>query len=538
MKRALLLTACLLAVAGTARSYKYEGTPSSPVRWPTPQATIYHDSGTISGSFVTELQQALATWSGISGSKFRFYHGGSASNAYSGNGKSEAWFDNSMGPYAYAVTYTENRVGSTITERDVAFNSNGITWKTSSSGSSSDVDFRTVAIHEYGHVLGLLHEPSNASVMNVTNWDPVIPRHYLTQDDKDGVIFLYPDDVDPGPGPGPGPGPVDAPDLEVTSVKMSPADAVPGERVTISYSMRNKGTKEAPSFRVNAYLTGKSAPTSSDLYLGYALVSQELGVGATRSGSIDATLPTTVPPGAYRVGVILDPTGSLGETDQVNNAGGEPTGFRVDRPALAVAPGTTVMGKLGPRGRDTFALDLPAGTSLKLRAKQDRGSLTMELTRAGDVAPMQVTSPRRRVREKVKLAEPGALTLQLASDWSGEANYELTIDAKKVKTAGVADVAGVTRIPFFAFRGSKVSAVVKCTGVKGAGRFAPAVSLEGDVAAVKANRAGNRVKVGPFTAAATGELTIVVDPGEETATARYSIVVKPAKAKKGLLLTR
>jgi hypothetical protein len=326
---------------------------------------------------------------------------------------------------------------------------------------------------------------------------------------------------------------VDAPDLEVTEVSMSPAGPAPGDRVTISYAMRNKGTLDASSFRVNAYLTGKSAPTTSDLYLGYSLVSQTLAPTATWSGSIDVTLPKSIPPGAYRVGVILDPTATLGEVDQANNAGGDPTGFRVDRAALAVAPGTMVQGRLGPRGRDTFTLDLPAGTSLKLRAKQETGSMTLALTRAGDAAPMTVTSPRRRVTQKVKTAEPGAFSLQLASDWAGETAYELTVEAKKVKTAGGVEVGDVTRIPFLAFHGSKVTAALK-----GTGRFAPAVSLEGDVAAVKANRAGNKVKVGPFTAAATGELALVVDPGEETGTLRYSIVVKPVKAKKGLLLTR
>jgi hypothetical protein len=64
-------------------------------------------------------------------------------------------------------------------------------WNTSCSISQSQKkeDFRVVILHELGHTVSLNHDPNNTSAVM---WPDFTCKLNLTQDDKNGIGYLYP----------------------------------------------------------------------------------------------------------------------------------------------------------------------------------------------------------------------------------------------------------------------------------------------------------------------------------------------------------
>src|SRR5690606_37659401 len=84
---------------------------------------------------------------------------------------------------ANGVTYTTED-----TSESVIFLNN----TTLQPGGYKDGAVEGILAHEMGHALGLHHSKDPASVMTYENhdWGPA-PSH-LSQDDKDGIVYLYP----------------------------------------------------------------------------------------------------------------------------------------------------------------------------------------------------------------------------------------------------------------------------------------------------------------------------------------------------------
>jgi len=144
---------------------------------------------------------AFATWNQyLNGVQFASTRGSSAVSA--GNGVNTVSFGNTIygepfGNGVIAITETMYRTSDqSITEADVAFNTK-VSWNSyrgnlrTASGGGSLLDLRRVALHEFGHVIGLDHPDdygqSVVAVMNshVSNVDG------LQTDDIDGARSIY-----------------------------------------------------------------------------------------------------------------------------------------------------------------------------------------------------------------------------------------------------------------------------------------------------------------------------------------------------------
>ncbi len=90
-----------------------------------------------------------------------------------------------FGTDVIAVTLSRS-FGSRYSESDIVFNSNE-SWSVYDGSTRSSLDFRRVAVHEFGHLIGLDHEETNAAIMAPfigSIFDP-------TTDDLTGARTIY-----------------------------------------------------------------------------------------------------------------------------------------------------------------------------------------------------------------------------------------------------------------------------------------------------------------------------------------------------------
>jgi hypothetical protein len=198
VNRRLVLSAALTIVAGAASVSAYAIFGN---RWPTGNVVVQLQLGTSGAlssgalSWGDVAEAALADWNAtIQTVQLQVVRDSNALKG-DGNGVNNVFFGTDVygmdfEPNVLAVT-TSWRRGSRRTEADVIFNS-GRSWDAyDGTLRRSPTDFRRVALHEFGHVLGLDHPDENgqsiASVMNshIGNTDR------LTSDDIAGAQSMY-----------------------------------------------------------------------------------------------------------------------------------------------------------------------------------------------------------------------------------------------------------------------------------------------------------------------------------------------------------
>lgn len=106
-------------------------------------------------------------------------------------------------------------------------------------------------------------------------------------------------------------------DLLITKV-TAPDKAFQGGTIPVSVSVKNQGQKDAGPFRISLYLSPDPTITESDKELGFGDI-PDLGVGMTREGSAQATIPTDQKPGEYYIGIMVDSGKSVPESNEANN---------------------------------------------------------------------------------------------------------------------------------------------------------------------------------------------------------------------------
>ncbi len=522
MRRRVRAPVALALMGATAMAFTTIDFGSEPARWANAECRVYYDpSWSAFPSYVSELSAAMSPWTAVSGSNFRFFAGGSSPSTNllsTNNGNNDSYFDTSLSPSIYAVTYVPMQ-GATLSDRDVAFNSNW-NWDTSGSGG---VDFRSVAIHEFGHVLGLGHETANPAVMR-PYYDGSSLEHTLYFDDAEGCRFIYPE-------PPPPPPPTNDSDVAITNVEFSPLDAGPGDRISATFTMSNLGQDPTGAFAATVYLVDDGDVSPDDRYLG-ARGQSSLDPGQSRSGFVSVRLPDILTPRAHHIGVILDAQEATGDRNRANNRGIAADIVRGGGDALAVGLGYRVTGKLEPFGRESFSLELSAGTRLNLRAAIEGGSLGLTLTKAADQDVLMTKQRFERVGVKVTVPEDGTYIVTIDSENRTASDYEFRAGAKTIRLKGTLTVGGANQILFPGYVGSTVGAKIRSRS-----DARPTVEWAGIVAPRKTNRRGTRVRLGEARLGTTGPVVLALGRGDgPDGEVSYSIRMRVPKD--GLLIRR
>ncbi|MCK6479827.1 MAG: matrixin family metalloprotease [Planctomycetes bacterium] len=488
--------AILLAAAGAA-AYQFVDAGGKPQRWPGGRATVWVD-GTMLPDRAAAVRNATQTWSSVPGSAFRFVYGGPSPSANvqdHGNGNSDLYFDPSLPPFGYAVTFAFES-GADIVERDVAFNGS-IAWGTSGSGPHPDVE--TVALHELGHVLGLLHEDAVPAVMN-SGGDPSVVRRALLDDDRAGVVFLYP----AGGGGGGGGGGPKGPDLAAGPLQVTLGTPGAGAAVNLRAKVRNLSALPAGPFRVAAVLVASLPAKAGDGEVGAVEVPSLAGKAETTL-DIDVFIPLSTPPGSWRLGVFVDPADALLDPVRDNN-GAAAAPFTVSLPPVDLDLGDVLDGGLGPLGVEGGECFVGAGTEVRLKAKGVRGvrpTLRVLDGPGGEV----LASAAGRGSARLSWTAPGDGTYLLEVRNAAETVGRFRLStAGRVRWRGVAAEAPAL-LPFAACAGG----VVKASAVF-EGEAAPLLCRppSGPDLSSPGSARGRRARLGPLVPSETGVHSLVL----------------------------
>lgn len=110
-------------------------------------------------------------------------------------------------------------------------------------------------------------------------------------------------------------------DLVADSASAAPASVAPGAATAVAWAghVGGSGTVGGP-FSVGFYLSSDPTVTTADLLLGEATVSAPNDPGDTfGQAAHSVTIPASTAPGSYVLGVIVDRTNAIAESDETNN---------------------------------------------------------------------------------------------------------------------------------------------------------------------------------------------------------------------------
>ncbi|HEY2370016.1 MAG TPA: matrixin family metalloprotease [Polyangiaceae bacterium] len=141
-----------------------------------------------------EVEVAARAWGRVSCTAFRAHVTGTTSTGPGDDGVSGVYFEDTAWPSmfdaaAIATTVVHVDAQGHIYDADVYVN--GATHVFSRDGRPGTIDFRSIATHEIGHVLGL-GESADARATMYASYAPGVAWRSLESDDEDGVCTLYP----------------------------------------------------------------------------------------------------------------------------------------------------------------------------------------------------------------------------------------------------------------------------------------------------------------------------------------------------------
>jgi hypothetical protein len=211
-RTSLLVTGLVLAAGATTWGFVFlDGSP----RWPT-GAIVMHlqlgSSGTLidgSRDWAESAESTFAEWNAVlNGRQFQVVRDSTIPQR-DGDERNSVFFSSRVYGMAFddAVAVATAWVrGSTRVEGDVIFNT-GVEWNAfrgplrRTSGGAVIYDFRRVALHEFGHVLGLGHPDDEGQRVLAIMLGASFDEERLYPDDIDGIRALYGAPPPPPPPP-------------------------------------------------------------------------------------------------------------------------------------------------------------------------------------------------------------------------------------------------------------------------------------------------------------------------------------------------
>jgi subtilisin family serine protease/subtilase family serine protease len=106
-------------------------------------------------------------------------------------------------------------------------------------------------------------------------------------------------------------------DLSVAAL-TGPSTAFTGDPISVSATVSNVGSSQAPASTLALYLSADNLITSTDVPLGTVAIGALAG-GASQSVTASLPVPVTLPPGSYFIGAIADGANEVNETNEGNN---------------------------------------------------------------------------------------------------------------------------------------------------------------------------------------------------------------------------
>jgi len=286
------------------------------------------------GVWHNALNAAQSAWNfETPGTRFRFNFVYTADTTWAeGDGQSTIGFttEYAWGPTTLGVELTRYKScifligGGGIKESDIMFNP-ARPWNTALNPNvpgpfDASFNFGLVAIHELGHGFGFTpHEDDILATMNA-----FYPNGGVIGGAND--VHPHSDDI-LGNRAGYGTCCTER-DLAVSAYERTgagtsdrinpPFTAFRGHRSSFRFTIENRGTTNEGSVRVQFYLSPDRNITTGDTFLGAATYSLNSGAVATNTASV--TVPTSIAPGNYFFGYIIDPLSSIVEVDEGNNS--------------------------------------------------------------------------------------------------------------------------------------------------------------------------------------------------------------------------
>ncbi|MDJ0736396.1 MAG: CARDB domain-containing protein [Nostocaceae cyanobacterium] len=323
------ICAASLSFSSEAQAYSYRTCSGNRIKWNNGWTNMYISTTSFpaGSTWDSRLQNAMWHWNNVKGSSFNFYVGRDTDGSHNdNNGRNEVYLDGSLSGTTLAVTRKRYhcywlfgwRYG--IDETDIGFNNN-VSWNTGGlnySNLGSPFNFESVALHELGHALGLNHEdrwmatmnsfyPHSGSLGHWKEWDPL-------GDDRLGARFLYPDsttetDIAASLFRRTGSG--------TSGLNSSPSSAARGSSITYQFTFTNLGTS-SQTFNIRFYLSTNDYISTFDTVLG-TNTGASAGSGGTGTFTRTLYIPTSIAPGTYYLGHIVDYNNGISENNESNN---------------------------------------------------------------------------------------------------------------------------------------------------------------------------------------------------------------------------
>lgn len=183
------------AEGGTAEGYesRREAYVASSFKWASGSATWRYDGTGAAIAAGSAMTNGASAW-GQQGAAFAFTYGGgsTAGTGACGGGGTDGfntvgWSAQSSSVLAVTCSWFS---GSNAIEFDMQFDNDGSWTWTSGTPTGGQIDLQSVALHEFGHALGLGHSAVNAAVMYPSISAGTMKRT-PQPDDIDGLISIY-----------------------------------------------------------------------------------------------------------------------------------------------------------------------------------------------------------------------------------------------------------------------------------------------------------------------------------------------------------